>query len=598
MQQISLPALILFSTSFLTFVFIVALLFRQERRGARQLAFLLSVLLIYTFGYAMETLSTEPDTIRFWVHVQYLGIPFIPLGLFNFTNFYFRMQGRNLKIVTLSLFFFGLTVMIMEFTHRFHHLYYSDLVYSKFKGFSTFTFTPYFFYHLHSLIQVALMGTFVFFAVRMVLEGGRIYLKRGALLILFVLIPLLTDLAVIVSHFEARVDFVPFTFFLSSIILMYLYLSDSLFSVIPVDKMFILNSLLDGMLIFDRQEVLLYFNDKALEVMPELSEELIGRKLKHAAQRVPFLSSFKFSGSDGATEYEISSATGDQRYIEVRTLSAVSRNESQDLKILIVRDVSEDHRVREDIEAMYRRIAETNRLKSMVIDVLSHDLRSPFVMMGNLRKLMDEKVIEHTPSLLVRGGEELESLIDRADVLVTNMSALDLMDKPENDYPLSDICLGDVLTSLDERLEKLRKKKEMNCTREIQSELVVHAHAFLLKSVLWNVIENAFRFSTPGSSVTLKAGSGRDVIWFEVFNEGTVIDTDVVQMFSQDGWGVKTPGTSGEKGAGIGLYASRKFMTWMGGTFTLEPVAMTGTRARLEFLKGVNSAGEEDACTQ
>ncbi len=593
MYPISLPALILISTSFLTFTFIVMLIMYRERRGAKQLALLLTAIFIYTFGYLMETVSTDPVMIRIWVRVQYLGIPFIPVTLFNFTNLYFRLHSAHRKMISSVLFLFGLLILGLQFTYPYHSLYYSDVSFTKVNGFSIMSFTPHLFYHLQNLYQVIIMGLYVFSAVRMMVLRNPSSLKRGVLLILAVLIPLLTDFVVIVSHFDARIDYVPFTFFLTVLILMYLYSTDSLFSPIPVDTRFILDTLLDGLLIFDEKKVLLYFNERAQEVIRDLSPSMIGSTVDTLSSVLPLLQ--KTVGKvwdrpeESTGEYAI--GAGDiLQVIEVRSFRVPGERHGQILTVFTFRDVSESRKMRNDLAEMYLRIAETNRLKSMVIDVLSHDLRSPFVMMKNLRHLMEEDVIEHTPSLLVRGGQELEALIDRADVLVCNMLSLDIVEAPEQMFPLGAVDPSSILTSFSTRIERLKEKKQVLWAVELEDDLVIRGHEFLVKSILWNMIENAFRFSPPGASASLKGLRKGDTVCIEIFNECEGISDEVLTMFSTKGWGVKTVGTGGEKGSGLGLYASRCYMEWIGGVLRLMRVE-GGTLCSLEFTSCVEDAG-------
>lgn len=52
----------------------------QNRETPISISYGLGVLtaFFYTFGYAFQLLSTTVDQMMFWIHIQYIGIPFAP----------------------------------------------------------------------------------------------------------------------------------------------------------------------------------------------------------------------------------------------------------------------------------------------------------------------------------------------------------------------------------------------------------------------------------------------------------------------------------------------------------------------------------------
>ena len=69
------------------------------------------------------------------------------------------------------------------------------------------------------------------------------------------------------------------------------------------------------------------------------------------------------------------------------------------------------------MEDSFQKLVELNNLKTMVIEVMSHDLRSPLIAMRSLRNLMSNKTISYNSVIWKRSGDELDSLIDRVDSL-------------------------------------------------------------------------------------------------------------------------------------------------------------------------------------
>ena len=114
---------------FTAMVFIILLFFSFARRR-NQLATLFSlealVIIVYAVGYAFELGSTDVEEVRFWLKVEYFGLPFIPALWFLLT--YKANSGKSppfffclatLAIPVLTLFFSA--------TNDYHHFYYRNV---------------------------------------------------------------------------------------------------------------------------------------------------------------------------------------------------------------------------------------------------------------------------------------------------------------------------------------------------------------------------------------------------------------------------------------------------------------------------------------
>ena len=81
---------------------------------------------LYSFGYAFEFVSVDIESIKFWLKVEYVGIPFIStlwlLLVLHFTGFYQYVQ----KWVPL-LFVIPILTLIFHYTNDVHHLFYKEM---------------------------------------------------------------------------------------------------------------------------------------------------------------------------------------------------------------------------------------------------------------------------------------------------------------------------------------------------------------------------------------------------------------------------------------------------------------------------------------
>ncbi len=182
------------------------------------------------------------------------------------------------------------------------------------------------------------------------------------------------------------------------------------------------------------------------------------------------------------------------------------------------------------------------------------------------------------------GGDDLDRLIDRADTLIGNLLPLnDSFDEHEI-YDLDTMEVSELITLLQETLKRMGVKKKVRISSPQTKEGLILSHPDLLKSVLRNIIENAVRHSPEESEIVITSKADKDHVHIFVENTGTPISVEALTAVTEGRWGVALRDSSGERGAGIGLYASALFMKKMKGSLGIERLE-EGTRASLTFLK-------------
>ncbi len=589
MFQLTTPAIIVFFAASMQLSF-ASMLFRQKKkRGSRELGLVMVALCLYSIGTGLEHIALEEAMREFGVHIQYLGMPFLPFVLFKFITEYYQLRLKHEKLFSWIYFSLGFLFMSLQFTYPYHNLFYSDKTYVLIRGFSALSATVYPMYYLHNLFHLVGAFVFIYFSLYMMLRSRKAYWKRGILLILAVLVPVIVNIISMASAGAYSIDPLPYTMMLSTAIFMYLYLTDSLFGPIPVENRYVLESLVDGILVLDKDEVILEFNKKAAEYVPGLKESHIGRSLTEVFSEVELLTRFAsqvFSETEERrNEVDVCTASGEHRYYEIRRFTVENKRKEQEVSTLIVRDVTERRLMTNELQRSYEKIVEADRLKGMVIDVMSHNLRSPLQLMKSLRQLIGSQEAADNPAIWERGGVELDSLIDRADTLIGNLLTLNISFDDEKAYPVGAVDIDAVLHDIRPWVDRIARKKGVHYIEEIVDGVLVQAHVKLLKIVLRNVLENAVKYTREGGEVTLQALIGFDNVKIVIEDTGVTISRDMLQAFEQDRWGMTRMGTGGEAGPGIGLYASRRFVSLQGGVLQVQQRETGGTRVILTLKR-------------
>jgi two-component system sensor histidine kinase KdpD len=221
---------------------------------------------------------------------------------------------------------------------------------------------------------------------------------------------------------------------------------------------------------------------------------------------------------------------------------------------------------RDSLAEQARRVlvqAETERLRSSLLSSVSHDLRTPLaVIAGASSSLLEEG---QTLTDATR-RELLQTIVDESSRLATLVENLLHMTRLESGsvainkqwYPLEEI-VGSALE---------RTKKPL-AGRPISARLpgnlpLVKIDGVLIEQVLINLLENAAKYTPPGTPVDVAAGMDGTNLIVEVADRGPGLNEIERQRVFDKFYRGSTAGAS-QRGAGLGLAICRAIVEAHGG---------------------------------
>ncbi|MES2124910.1 MAG: DUF4118 domain-containing protein [Gemmatimonadota bacterium] len=236
-----------------------------------------------------------------------------------------------------------------------------------------------------------------------------------------------------------------------------------------------------------------------------------------------------------------------------------------------------------------RREIEAERLRTALLSSLSHDLRTPLAgIEGSASTLLDQTVT--LGSAVQR--ELLESIIAESRRMTRLVGNLLDMVRVETGtlavrkswQPLEE-PLGVALLRMEARLA------EHPVTTRLPSDLpMVPIDELLIEQVFLNLLENAVRYTPPGTAITITAWPEAEGVTAEVADSGPgVRPGDEEAMFERfrRGPSASLGAADAGAGAGLGLTICRGIIRAHGGRIWIEPGSAGGTVIRFH-LPGVN----------
>ena len=211
-----------------------------------------------------------------------------------------------------------------------------------------------------------------------------------------------------------------------------------------------------------------------------------------------------------------------------------------------------------------KRTVETERLRSALLTSISHDLKTPLAAVlgaaGTLRGLSSKLSDAEKADLL-------QSIVDESERLNRFIANLLDMTKLESGAIAPNAAPHDLREIVG---SALRRADKILAGHHVELELarnlpMLALDAVLFEQALFNVLDNAAKYSPAGSTIRIEAWRDQDSVSLEIMDEGDGIPPDELERIFDKFYRVQK-GDHVRAGTGLGLPISRGFIEAMKGT--------------------------------
>ena len=227
---------------------------------------------------------------------------------------------------------------------------------------------------------------------------------------------------------------------------------------------------------------------------------------------------------------------------------------------------------------------QTEQMRSSLLSAVSHDLRTPLASITGAASTLRA---QGTRLPLETQQELLESISDEAERMGRLISNLLDMTRFESGgvelrrdfYPLEEI-VGTVLQRMERQLEGRAILTELAENLPPEKPIMVFVDDVLFGQVLWNLLENAAKYSPPGTPLDLAAFESEGAVIIEVRDRGPGIPPGEEERIFEKFYRAKSDGV---RGAGLGLPICRAIVEANRGTIQALPRAGGGAIFRIRL---------------
>jgi two-component system phosphate regulon sensor histidine kinase PhoR len=217
---------------------------------------------------------------------------------------------------------------------------------------------------------------------------------------------------------------------------------------------------------------------------------------------------------------QISRGKSEGREIEVSAVPLGENSAQMEGAVVLFRDVTHVRQVEE--------------MRRDFVANVSHELRTPLsIFRGYLETLLDDP--HQPPGELLRILEIMERHSDRLNALVEDVLSLARLESPGAELDLSEVDLAELLHAIMRDWEKRFAAKQLKSHLNFPGNLpLLQADENRLQEVIYNLLDNAVKYSKPGGTVFLRAEIEGERVRISVADEGLGIpEADLPRIFER-----------------------------------------------------------------
>jgi two-component system phosphate regulon sensor histidine kinase PhoR len=303
----------------------------------------------------------------------------------------------------------------------------------------------------------------------------------------------------------------------------------------------ILANMVEAVLVLDAQERIVSLN-KAAEELFRITLSKVGGRSVHEVIRNTELHRFvaEAFGATGPIEGELTFIGDPDRVLQASGV-AFRNVQGKNVGVLVVlNDVSRLKR----LETM-RRDFVTN---------VSHELRTPITTITGFLETLREGAIDD-PKNARRFLDIIIRHANRLDMIVQDLLSLSRLEEEEEhgEIHLEESTLHTVMESVIKACAKHAEQKEIALHLDCPEDLVAKINTTLLEQAIFNLVDNAIKYSEPGKSVDLEAKKRDHEVVIRVADQGCGIEKEHLERIFERFYRVDKARSRKEGGTGLGL---------------------------------------------
>ncbi len=523
---------------------------------------------LHVLGYFFQYMVKTEDALLIAVKMQFMGIAY----LFTFLLLLI-MQSCNIKVnAVLSAILLSVDTLFLSavLLLEYHDLYYSSFNVVINDELYALSYSPGILYNFVYVYHFAIIVVAVVIAIRNHMlnrnKNTKFIICIPFAFLAFLVCQVLCDFQVF-----AYIKYSQFALVIALLFCAYFIFKFRIFDSVQIAKEDVVQTIDEGFFVIDIGKNLLFANDVALEILPELKIPSQQSRIIHQIYR-----SNKKVIHLGRKQYSISVVP----FYDKNTLKGYN---------LWLFDKTEEQEFNKRLIELKEQAEEANKAKTMFLANMSHEIRTPMnAIMGTtemiLREDVSQKVEDHANSIKNAGNiliSIINDILDFSKIESGKMSANDVDYRPG--FLIKDIT-DSIRTKLDEKNIMFEIHVKESLPRVLRGD---ETH---VRQIFTNILNNAVKYTQVGyvaMNVDWELQNGLALVRVSVEDTGCGISEENIKTLFNSFERADMIKNRTIEGTGLGLAITKRLIESMGGAISVKSNYGEGSIFSFYFYQGI-----------
>lgn len=227
------------------------------------------------------------------------------------------------------------------------------------------------------------------------------------------------------------------------------------------------------------------------------------------------------------------------------------------------------------LKADIAKLKELDTMKSEFMMITAHNLRTPLTIIRNYLELLAEELKDDKSNQ--ESVAVVQANVERLGVFAEDVLTVSTIENGKQILQLKPLPIDKILGTIVSEFTDYARHKQLNFTAEINAKGDVAISKPHFRSAIWNLLDNAAKFTAEGGNVKLEALQADNKYIVIISDSGIgIAEDELPKLFTKFHRATDTLKYNYE-GVGIGLYSTKLIISQHGGTIEVNSELGKGT---------------------